>query len=85
MIANKLDSHQVIAVNLGETIDRVNEFQNQKQYPFPVVIVPPKFSWKTFHVMATPTIAYVTEDGVIADFSSGLSPLAVFHSQQFLK
>jgi|GEM_PF-1060097 len=82
--SGKIEKDEIIAVNLGEDVATVENFQKSKEYPFQILIAPPQFSWKTFKVMVTPTIAYITEKGEVANFTSGLSPLAVFRSQRFL-
>ncbi len=83
--SGELSGNSIIAVNLGEPVEVVRSFQKKQSYPFKVVMTPPGVAWHHFNVMVTPTIAYVSKSGKINEFSSGLSPLAVFQSKKFLK
>lgn len=80
----ELPKDQIIAVNLGETLNLVKDFQEKESYPFKIVIASSNNSWQDFNVQATPSTAYVNEEGLIETFTAGLSPLAVFRAKQFL-
>lgn len=84
VIDGKINSQQIVAVNLGEDIELVKAYQAEHQYPFSLVISKASKPWKKFNVEATPSIAFTDNTGKIVNFFAGLSPLASLQAQYFL-
>jgi len=81
----KLLPDQVVAISLDSSLEKVVEFQKQKNYSFKVFLASSEQSWMELGVQATPSIAFVDERNKIYDFFTGVSPLSVSKAKRFLK
>ncbi|MBT4762409.1 MAG: TlpA family protein disulfide reductase [Bdellovibrionaceae bacterium] len=79
----ELKKDQIVALSMGESLDTVNSYLQKNHLVFPVFVDPSGRSWGAFNVKATPSIAFVTEQGIVEYFTAGYSPLAIMRAKSF--
>jgi len=85
VVEDKLPSDRVKAISLDQSREDLKIFLEKNKYSFKVFHILSKQKWTDFNVQATPTVVFVDELGHVFDFFTGLSPLAVYKAQNFLK
>ena len=70
----KTDCVELIAVNLGESVSKVNDFLSKHPVPYQVAVDPTGRFGSKFGVTALPTIVVIGRDGKVIDLIRGFSP-----------
>ena len=82
--ANKINSKDFIAINIGESASKVKKFLKQNDYQFNVALDPHHKLFNQIEAQGTPTTVLINEKGQIHSMSTGLKPFLITRLRWFL-
>lgn len=85
ILAGELSPKNLYAVNMGEERKLVERTVAERHYVVPVIQDASGELARSLSVQATPTVAFIKEDGRIKWLSSGLSPMLIYRIKSFQK
>lgn len=85
VINGSLRADDIIAISMGEAVDTVAKFVTSENYKFRVYVDEQNAAQSFFDVSATPTFVHLKEGGEVASMHTGISPMTVMRTEDFLR
>lgn len=85
MAKGLIKSNELLAINIEESANVVNEFLNKNPLQFLIALDESGEISKKYNVTGTPTVVFLDADGKINWITSGLSPTLEYRVTEFLK
>ena len=80
----ELPADQIIALNLGEDINTLQQFIKEHPYPFKILIDSQQVLAQKFDVQVTPTLIHIDQNNKIVWASAGISPTSIWRAKRLL-
>ncbi len=85
MAQGQIKSNELLAINMSESQEIVNNFLNKNSYQFLIALDESGSAANSFEVTQTPTVIFLDEKAKIHWMTSGISPTLENRVNQFLK